>query len=160
MKSDFCITSVKEAKRNHKTNCYYTSLPIEKGDLYFEYRGVFEGEFGYMKCHAIAKEAWGREFDEVPLRMSALDFWTDTLNWFLRRIGLEEEERRECLQEARRWAHSQLRTDSGRPPGLKGTNVKRNWCFICAETEYDPLGVFWCDECWTCKNCCARHEDT
>lgn len=46
----------KIAKRNHKVRCEMTGVPIQKGDRFLEYSGIYEGEFSYIKAHSVIQD--------------------------------------------------------------------------------------------------------
>lgn len=132
MGGDFSRFTERVAKRRLKKRCCLTSLPIEPGDRYTEYAGVYDGGFLAAKMLTIAASIYMVNNDSWSPEPDQGDFWVDSLQFFLVRIGLSQNEAELCAKEARRYA--------------LGERVVRQWkftCFVCLR----PLRLRDCSDC-------------
>ena len=128
---EFSRFTKRTAKRQHKKPCCFTGLPIEPGDRYTEYAGVYEGYFGSAKFLTTAKSIWiYPERESWPFEPDLYEFWVECLEHYLCRLGLSQEEAELCSIAARSYAVEQKIVSRG-----------RFTCFVCRK-RICPVGLF------------------
>lgn len=118
---EFSRFNTRTARKRHKKPCHFTGLPIEPGDRYTEYAGVYEGYFGSAKFLTTAKSIWiYPESESWSFEPDLYEFWVECLEHYLCRLGLSQEEAELCSRAARSYAVEQ-----------KIVSNDRRTCFVC-----------------------------
>lgn len=86
----------KTALRTHRKPCDWTGVPIEAGDQYFDYVGLWEGEFCSCKGLAvIADISHSRKEEGWWCNNAGSDLWS-----WLNASGLTPQEADDCYESA------------------------------------------------------------
>ena len=99
--SSFHRNTTRTARKTLKRKCDFSGLPIEAGDRYTEYAGKCNGVFTSLIWLEIAGSiCYDPDGDSIPCYW---EFWVDSLNWFLKKIGCDEEMTKLCGVAAREY---------------------------------------------------------